>query len=94
MPLPGTIVLKREKEGMKFLLDGQDHILSAEAVPENLNLNGSLRFEGDIPPGKHTLEVNYRNKKLSIPLEIWVHRTTNVSITVDPDTGELKHTIK
>jgi len=93
LPLPGSLSLTREKKSIQFLLNGTDHVLSADAVPQNLSLNTSLHFEGNISPGKYILEILYRSKKLSVPLEIHIHKTIVVFASIDDKTGKIKFSV-
>lgn len=93
LPLPGSLSLTKEKKSIQFFLNGTDHVLSADAVPQSLSLNNSLHFKGNISPGKYILEILYRSKKLSVPLEIHIHKSTVVFVSIDDKTGKIKFSV-
>ncbi len=94
VPLPGTLVLSRERDEIKFRINGHDDILSAEEVPNTLDLNGTPSFQGKLAPGEYNLEARYKSKKITIPLKIAVNKTFAVTVFRDSATNGLKYTVK
>ncbi len=94
VPLPGTLVLNKNRKGITCTLNGQDHILSADKVPSVLYFNKNLHFKGNIPPAQYTLDLTYKKDHVSFPLFIRKGEGVTITVSVDPDTGKLGYEIK
>ncbi len=94
VPLPGTLVLNKNRKGITCTLNGQDHILSADAVPSVLYFNKDLHFKGNLPPARYTLDLAYMKDHVYFPLFIRKGEGVTVTASVDPDTGKLGYEIK
>lgn len=94
VPLPGTLVLNRDKNDIIFRINGRDTILSVEEVPTSLDLNKKTSFRGKLAPGTYSLEARYKSKKVTMPLTITVNKILTVFVFRDSGTNELEYTVK
>lgn len=89
VPKPGMLSLSREKEGILLSLDGSERIFSAEAVPVSVDLNENPELSVPLAPGEYELDLRYRGKEQHRTITLVKDETLSLSVSVDPDSGDL-----